>query len=113
LRGVSADGYVMVLAAIFILVVLFLPKGIAGLFERVASELGGRLGQARGPSPAEQPSSPALLPAHRGKGALTSGGVAHHEPLALRTGRGVGVRVSDRQPDPPPLPERPPEGLHG
>jgi ABC-type branched-subunit amino acid transport system permease subunit len=32
LRGVSADGYVMLLAAVFVLVVLFLPKGIAGLF---------------------------------------------------------------------------------
>jgi hypothetical protein len=30
---VSADGYVMILAAVFILVVIFLPKGIAGLFE--------------------------------------------------------------------------------
>jgi urea ABC transporter permease protein UrtC len=35
LRGVSADGYVMILAAVFILVVIFLPKGIAGLFEQV------------------------------------------------------------------------------
>jgi hypothetical protein len=35
LRGVSADGYVMILAAVFILVVIFLPKGIAGLFESV------------------------------------------------------------------------------
>lgn len=33
LRGVSADGYVMILAAVFILVVIFLPKGIAGFFE--------------------------------------------------------------------------------
>ena len=32
LRGVSSDGYVMILAAVFILVVIFLPKGIAGLF---------------------------------------------------------------------------------
>ena len=35
LRGVSADGYVMILAAVFILVVIFLPKGFAGLFESV------------------------------------------------------------------------------
>ncbi len=33
LRGVSADGYLMLLAAVFMLVVIFLPKGIAGLFE--------------------------------------------------------------------------------
>jgi urea ABC transporter permease protein UrtC len=35
LRSVSADGYVMILAAVFILVVIFLPKGIAGLVENV------------------------------------------------------------------------------
>jgi ABC-type branched-subunit amino acid transport system permease subunit len=32
LRGVSADGYVIILAAVFMLVVVFLPRGIAGLF---------------------------------------------------------------------------------
>jgi urea transport system permease protein len=37
LRGISADGYVMILAAVFILVVIFLPKGIAGLFESVTN----------------------------------------------------------------------------
>jgi len=36
LRGVSADGYLMLLAAVFMLVVIFLPKGIAGLFDAQA-----------------------------------------------------------------------------
>ncbi|MFN8590616.1 MAG: branched-chain amino acid ABC transporter permease [Thermomicrobiales bacterium] len=39
LRGVSADGYVMILAAVFILVVVFLPRGIAGLVENQGETL--------------------------------------------------------------------------
>lgn len=48
LRGVSADGYVMILAAGFILVVLFLPKGIAGLVETAAHIGRDRFARASG-----------------------------------------------------------------
>lgn len=34
LRGVSSDAYVMIIAAMFILAVLFLPEGLAGLLAR-------------------------------------------------------------------------------
>ena len=86
LRGISADGYVMVMAALFMLAVIFLPQGIAGLFARVASESRGRW-EPRRPVRPESPSSPALLPVRGEKGALTSDAVANHEPLAPRTGR--------------------------
>jgi ABC-type branched-subunit amino acid transport system permease subunit len=43
LRGISADGYVMALAALFMLAVIFLPKGIAGLFADAAREVQGRI----------------------------------------------------------------------
>jgi ABC-type branched-subunit amino acid transport system permease subunit len=69
LRGISADGYVMALAAIFILAVLFLPKGIAGLFAQAAS---------------------ALTPLPPSPTAVAEGG----KPLSHRNGRGVGVRGS-------------------
>jgi ABC-type branched-subunit amino acid transport system permease subunit len=110
LRGISADGYVMVIAALFMLVVIFVPKGIAGLFERIAGEMRERLEHMREPGLAEQPSSPAPprgypVPVRREKGALTSGEDTHLEPLSPRTGRGVGVRGD--------LPERPPEGSRG
>jgi urea transport system permease protein len=64
LRGVSADGYVMVLAAIFILVVIFLPRGIAGLLNDATRHLRMRMAPgARGradPAPmlGRQPESP-------------------------------------------------------
>jgi ABC-type branched-subunit amino acid transport system permease subunit len=86
LRGISADGYVMVMAALFMLAVIFLPQGIAGLFARVASESRGRW-EPRRPVRPESPSSPALLPVRGEEGALTSDAVAIHEPLAPRTGR--------------------------
>ena len=86
LRGISADGYVMVMAALFMLAVIFLPQGIAGLFARVASESRGRW-EPRRPVRPESPSSPALLPVRGEKGALTSDAVANHEPLAPHTGR--------------------------
>ncbi len=44
LRGVSADGYVMVLASLFILVVIFLPRGIAGFFADIARDVRDRVG---------------------------------------------------------------------
>lgn len=47
LRGFSADGYVMVLAAIFMLVVIFLPRGIAGLFTVETKTLRDRLARIR------------------------------------------------------------------
>lgn len=56
LRGVSADGYLMVLAAIFILVVIFLPRGIAGLLNDAA-----RLVRTRLPHESELRSEPAAL----------------------------------------------------
>ncbi len=43
LRDVSADGYVMALAALFMLAVIFLPRGIAGLFSDIAREAKSRL----------------------------------------------------------------------
>jgi urea transport system permease protein len=64
LRGVSADGYVMVLAAIFILVVIFLPRGIAGLLNDATRHLRMRMAPGtRGradPAPmlGRQPESP-------------------------------------------------------
>jgi ABC-type branched-subunit amino acid transport system permease subunit len=48
LRGVSADGYVMVLAAVFMLVVIFLPKGIAGLFGKDWKAMRARISPAEG-----------------------------------------------------------------
>jgi ABC-type branched-subunit amino acid transport system permease subunit len=45
LRVISADGYVMLLAALFMLAVIFLPRGIAGLFVDAAREVRGRFGQ--------------------------------------------------------------------
>ncbi|MBA3450311.1 MAG: branched-chain amino acid ABC transporter permease [Chloroflexia bacterium] len=45
LRGVSADGYLMIIAAVFMLVVIFLPRGIAGLFE--AQTLRNRFARGR------------------------------------------------------------------
>ena len=57
LRGVSADGYVMILAAVFMLVVIFLPRGIAGLFAgdwTVPRDIAARLRGA--------PAHPAPLP---------------------------------------------------
>jgi ABC-type branched-subunit amino acid transport system permease subunit len=61
LRGVSADGYVMILAAVFMLVVLFLPRGIAGLFATewtsprdIATRLRGASAHAA-PLPEEEP----------------------------------------------------------
>jgi ABC-type branched-subunit amino acid transport system permease subunit len=113
LRGISADGYVMVLAAIFILVVLFLPKGIAGLFERVAGGIGGRFDHTRELGLAGHPSSPAVLPVRREKGVLERDGGRQSKPLSLRTGRGVGVRVPGRQADSPTLEHQPPERSHG
>jgi urea ABC transporter permease protein UrtC len=47
LRGVSADGYVMILAAVFMLVVIFLPRGIAGLIEDEVQAARARLGRVR------------------------------------------------------------------
>jgi ABC-type branched-subunit amino acid transport system permease subunit len=48
LRGISADGYLIALAALFMLAVIFLPKGIAGLFSGIAREARSRLAH---PSP--------------------------------------------------------------
>jgi ABC-type branched-subunit amino acid transport system permease subunit len=61
LRGVSADGYVMILAAVFMLVVIFLPRGIAGLLgadwtapREIAARLRGAPAHAA-PLPEEEP----------------------------------------------------------
>jgi ABC-type branched-subunit amino acid transport system permease subunit len=48
LRGISADGYVMMLAAVFMLVVIFLPKGIAGFIDTEAKAVRERVGKFSG-----------------------------------------------------------------
>ena len=65
LRGISADGYVMALAALFILAVIFLPKGIAGLVAQMASDARKRL-------PGQEPRSP-----YAGGGARVRGSGRH------------------------------------
>jgi ABC-type branched-subunit amino acid transport system permease subunit len=56
LRGVSADGYVIILAVVFMLVVVFLPRGIAGLFAAESPLLRGWA--RRNAAPSFSPSTP-------------------------------------------------------
>jgi urea ABC transporter permease protein UrtC len=96
LRGVSADGYVMVLAAIFILVVIFLPRGIAGLIDRATTAVGDRLGSVRKRLPQQGRSDGMRWP---------------QAPLSHRSGRGIGVRAGAGNTASPPVRDRP-SGAH-
>jgi urea transport system permease protein len=63
LRGVSADGYVIILAAVFMLVVIFLPRGLAGLIGGETQAIRSWLRRtARGRDTASRPASTSFPP---------------------------------------------------